>query len=378
MIQAAAPGSAPAATVAAGGAGPGRTADARAAPDGFDRLLRQRETTTAASRATHAGSTPAQRCTHARADDGTRDADPERDLHAGATCSGAAPDAPAAEDAAEPASGPTAAPWPPPGLAGLVLPPAMVATDVAAATAPDATTTLASAEASVHRSCPPSGCTSLPGMAPTAAAADALAPIADGAAAVADAAGLAQALSGGDDAATAARGDGGPSPVLLHGVAAAAWPRPAAEPPAAPVLDAAPMPAPGHEGFDDAIGARIGWLAGQKIGHAHLQLSPDGLGAIDVRLRMDGDRLDMSFSSPHVEVRHALESSLPRLRELLGEQGFQLAHADIGQPPPGSRDQRHAPPADSGSDRETGAGGTEVVLPSARLIRQRGLLDAYA
>jgi flagellar hook-length control protein FliK len=39
--------------------------------------------------------------------------------------------------------------------------------------------------------------------------------------------------------------------------------------------------------------------------------------------------------SPHVDVRQALESSLPRLRELLGEQGFQLAHADVGHQAPG-------------------------------------------
>jgi flagellar hook-length control protein FliK len=34
----------------------------------------------------------------------------------------------------------------------------------------------------------------------------------------------------------------------------------------------------GDDGFDQAIGARLGWLADQKIGHAHIRLSPDDMG----------------------------------------------------------------------------------------------------
>ncbi len=96
----------------------------------------------------------------------------------------------------------------------------------------------------------------------------------------------------------------------------------------------------GDDGFDQAIGARLGWLADQKIGHAHIRLSPDDMGPVDVRLQLNGDKVHASFSSPHVDVRQALESSLPRLRELLGEQGFQLAHADVGHQAPGATAMR--------------------------------------
>ncbi|MEN5275162.1 flagellar hook-length control protein FliK [Stenotrophomonas lactitubi] len=138
-----------------------------------------------------------------------------------------------------------------------------------------------------------------------------------------------------------------------------------------------PKPVLGDDGFDQAIGARIGWLADQKIGHAHIRLNPEDLGPVDVRLQMNGDKVHASFSSPHVDVRQALESSLPRLRELLGEQGFQLAHADVGQ--------QHSGDGNPGSP--TGGGGRggdgepslgDTTVSASQLIRQRGLLDAYA
>ncbi|WP_117310352.1 flagellar hook-length control protein FliK [Stenotrophomonas sp. G4] len=138
-----------------------------------------------------------------------------------------------------------------------------------------------------------------------------------------------------------------------------------------------PKPVLGDDGFDQAIGARIGWLADQKIGHAHIRLNPEDLGPVDVRLQMNGDKVHASFSSPHVDVRQALESSLPRLRELLGEQGFQLAHADVGQQHSG--DGTPGSPAGGGvrgSDGEPSPGDTTVS--ASQLIRQRGLLDAYA
>ncbi|WP_422352791.1 flagellar hook-length control protein FliK [Stenotrophomonas sp. AR026] len=147
-----------------------------------------------------------------------------------------------------------------------------------------------------------------------------------------------------------------------------------------PIFNGEPTPKPvlGDDGFDQAIGARLGWLADQKIGHAHIRLSPDDMGPVDVRLQLNGDKVHASFSSPHVDVRQALESSLPRLRELLGEQGFQLAHADVGHQAPGGDGNASGQASGGGiaGDGEPSPG--EASVSPAQLIRQRGLLDAYA
>ena len=139
----------------------------------------------------------------------------------------------------------------------------------------------------------------------------------------------------------------------------------------------APTPTPDLDSgdFDDAIGARVGWLADQKIGHAHIRISPDHMGQIEVKLQMDGDRVHASFTAANADVRHALESSLPRLREMLGEQGMQLAHADVGQQQNESPAQ-HAPRGDSNAS--TGGSAESPDLTAGRTLRMRGLLDAYA
>ncbi|MQP77464.1 hypothetical protein CQ393_16410 [Stenotrophomonas sp. MYb238] len=163
---------------------------------------------------------------------------------------------------------------------------------------------------------------------------------------------------------------------LLQNLAAVAEARPAA---AFPPALSAPVDMQSPD-FDEAVGARVGWLADQKIGHAHIRVTPNDLGPVEVKLQLEGDRVHATFSSAHAEVRHALENGLPRLREMLGEQGLQLAHADVGQ-------QSSNPRASGGEGQAAGSGGSAEAdvggdgaqaTTGVHAIRLRGLLDAYA
>jgi len=128
----------------------------------------------------------------------------------------------------------------------------------------------------------------------------------------------------------------------------------------------------GH--FDEDVADAVRWMADQKIGHAHIKVTPNDLGTVEIRLRLEGDRVHADFSSAQAEVRQALESSLPRLRDMLGQHGFQLAHADVGQ--------QHAPPSQGGtaphgeSATDTSDAGPET--PRTVRMTARGLVDAYA
>lgn len=269
------------------------------------------------------------------------------------------------------------APWPPLGLAGLLL------TSATADAAPAASTGTAPA---------PSAAAAAPAL-PTALTPPVL-PGATGPATPATDAGSAGAialptdLQAGDDAQLlkavtdalaggAADSADAPTPAVLHALQTAAEVKTSA---VNALFTGSPTATPevGADDFGDALSARIGWLADQKVGHATIKVTPHDLGQIEVRLQIDGDKVHASFSSAHAEVRHALETSLPRLRELLGEQGFQLGNADVGQ-------QHTAQDGRTGGERSgqgNGGGGepalAEVTLSSAQLVRQRGLLDMYA
>lgn len=136
--------------------------------------------------------------------------------------------------------------------------------------------------------------------------------------------------------------------------------------------------------FDQAIGARLTWMADQKIGHAHIKVSPEGMGQIEVQMKLDGSRVHADFNASQPEVRHALESSLPRLREMLDQQGFQLAQANVGNGQQQFSDARRSSAESTGQEgasaqagiagNGSGAGSATVQLPAHGL----GLLDAYA
>lgn len=153
---------------------------------------------------------------------------------------------------------------------------------------------------------------------------------------------------------------------------------PAAAPPRADAtVMAAPLAIPGDPdaGFDDGFGARIAWMAEQRVGHAEIRLNPEHVGPIDVRVQLDGTRVTAEFHSAHVEVRQAIEASVPRLREMLGQQGLQLGHADVGQ--------RHAGQNPAGQNQPSTQGEHDAASGSRTsagtvVVRSRGLLDEYA
>lgn len=145
-------------------------------------------------------------------------------------------------------------------------------------------------------------------------------------------------------------------------------------------FNGSPTPTPNLHGdnFDDALGARMNWLADQKIGHAHIKLNPADLGPVEVRLHLDGDKVNASFTSAHAEVRQALEHSLPRLRDMLGQHGFQLAHADVGsQQHQGNQNGNSSSAGSPALDGIAADEASTAGIPSA-VLRARGMLDAYA
>lgn len=266
--------------------------------------------------------------------------------------------------------------WPPPGLLGIgvaVVPePAPAALPVMPA-APSATAPVP-APATVDILAAAADASPGNAAAPVLPAAGDTELLPDG---VADAPELTPAAFAGAGSSVAEGAEQSPANVLLQGLSAAAEVRGTS--PAAPFLGS-PTATPdlNSEGFDEAIGARLSWLADQKIGHAHIRITPHDLGPVEVRLQLDGDRVHASFTSAHADVRQALEGSLSRLREMLGEQGLQLAHADVGQqqnPQEGGEAGTGRDPLATTGDRDAGHDGAGIT---ARTLHQRGLLDTYA
>lgn len=155
----------------------------------------------------------------------------------------------------------------------------------------------------------------------------------------------------------------------------------ASAPAQAPV--AVPVPVQ-HEGWSDALASRVAWQVGQNIQHAEIHLNPPNLGPLDVKISLQHDQASVQFSTHHALVRDALHDAIPRLREMLSQQGLNLADANVSQQSPnqgGQQQSQHQPGAEAvpfalGSDFIPAE---EITAPGAAgSVTAIGLIDDYA
>ncbi len=140
-----------------------------------------------------------------------------------------------------------------------------------------------------------------------------------------------------------------------------------------------PVQAPVQQpGWDRAMGERMVWMARNNVQEAQLQLNPRHLGPIEVRLSLNQDQAQVSFVAASPQAREALESSLPRLREMFAEQGLNLGQADVHSR---GREQGNGERGAQGGGRgfslgDSGVEEAPVVVHQAPLAP--GRLDFYA
>jgi flagellar hook-length control protein FliK len=142
------------------------------------------------------------------------------------------------------------------------------------------------------------------------------------------------------------------------------------------------MPAVGTPAWDQALGQKIVWMAQGGEQSATLTMNPPDLGPMQVVLSISNNQATVDFMSAQPEVRAALESALPRLREMMSESGVQLGQANVSA---GSQQQS----AGFGTQNKGGARGTGkdgiAIDDSAPQLRQgivrmarNGVVDTFA
>jgi flagellar hook-length control protein FliK len=119
-----------------------------------------------------------------------------------------------------------------------------------------------------------------------------------------------------------------------------------------------------------AVSNEVAWCAQNGVQTATLKLAPENLGPVQLRVDLDGKHVNVNFTAAHLETREALESSLPRLRELLASSGLTLGQASVQQE---ARRESHSAAAAARSEGESPA--AELSTPLRLAI---GLVDAYA
>lgn len=160
-------------------------------------------------------------------------------------------------------------------------------------------------------------------------------------------------------------------------------PQPAAAPQAqATALPVAAVAVPLRQaGWDQALGEQVQWLVGSKAQGAEIRLNPAHLGPMEVRIQIQQDQANISFTAQHSPVREALEAAIPRLREMLGDSGLQLNNVTVSdqslaeQRSQGRQQGHLAETAPGMTDRVEDEAPTVVVTP---LREDGGTIDYFA
>ncbi|WP_044870386.1 flagellar hook-length control protein FliK [Pseudomonas sp. LFM046] len=139
-------------------------------------------------------------------------------------------------------------------------------------------------------------------------------------------------------------------------------------------------------GWSEAVVDRVMWLSSQNLKSAEIQLDPQELGRLEVRVHMTQDQAQVTFASPNANVRDALEGQMHRLRDLFAQQGMNQLDVNVsdqslnrGWQGQGGDGERR-----SSGGRSSFGGGDEEITVSHSEIRPasagggRGLVDFYA
>ncbi len=156
----------------------------------------------------------------------------------------------------------------------------------------------------------------------------------------------------------------------------------------APVLSGATTPASNmsinaainQPAWADEFGQKITWMATQRNQSAELHLNPPQLGPVDVVLKMNGDQATAMFTSPHAAVRDAIEQALPKLREMLAENGIMLGQAMVGDHSAknGQDSTARKSSGQSASSLDVAEGAAIQEIHVAAISRHNGMVDTFA
>ena len=152
------------------------------------------------------------------------------------------------------------------------------------------------------------------------------------------------------------------------------------------------------EGFDKAVnihksdgqqqlGEKIRWMVNARNTMAEIRLDPPELGSMQVRVNVAGDAASVSFVVQSQQAKEALADAMPKLRDMLSEQGIELGDAQVRKDNSSGQDNGQQLAGDSHQGQGAGNRGENDGLDDTdgmRVIEQsisradKGGIDFYA
>lgn len=89
----------------------------------------------------------------------------------------------------------------------------------------------------------------------------------------------------------------------------------------------------------EVLSERVNMMLSKNLKHVDIRLDPPELGRMQIKLSMNNDQASVQFTVTNQAAREMVEQSLPRLREMMQQQGLQLAQSSVQHQDSGGRQE---------------------------------------
>ncbi|PMO46174.1 flagellar hook-length control protein FliK [Vibrio sp. 10N.222.52.B12] len=93
---------------------------------------------------------------------------------------------------------------------------------------------------------------------------------------------------------------------------------------------------------NDQVAEKVQMMMSKNLKNLDIRLDPPELGRMQIRMTMNNDLANVHFTVANPQARDLIEQTLPRLREMLAQQGMQLADSSVQQQSSGQQQGGYA------------------------------------
>jgi flagellar hook-length control protein FliK len=79
------------------------------------------------------------------------------------------------------------------------------------------------------------------------------------------------------------------------------------------------------------LAEKVRWMVNSKSATAEIRLDPPDLGGINIKVNLSGDTAQVNFNVQSAAAKEALDQAVPRLRDMLQDQGIELGESVVQQ-----------------------------------------------
>ncbi|HCG7675367.1 TPA: flagellar hook-length control protein FliK [Vibrio parahaemolyticus] len=93
---------------------------------------------------------------------------------------------------------------------------------------------------------------------------------------------------------------------------------------------------------NEQVAEKVQMMMSKNLKNLDIRLDPPELGRMQIRMTMNNDLANVHFTVTNPQARDIIEQTLPRLREMLAQQGMQLADSSVQQQSSGQQQSGYA------------------------------------